>query len=219
VARNSSNLGPREACALVLFAALVCACEVTPPKNHARANPGEFDPYAAQRTSGGETPGAAAARHTSTLTDDEQIERMFPPLRGVRRMRTCAPANAAWAILVYQPEMLDAHRVRTRELHCSGRVLDDQCTLVSEVRYYLDDPREYFELGQRVSVERALQIARLTRNWPSEPHLVAIAAEKGGVYLVTLSECGAEKQLATRIKGAGAKQQLEVIETRHAIQL
>jgi hypothetical protein len=175
------------------------------------------DPYAGERTTGGEA--QTAAQGSSNLDDDARIARIFPQLSGVRRTRTCAPASAAWVILTYEPEVLDEHRVRTRELQCSERVIDARCNVVSEVRYYLDDPREYFAVDASMNTKRALEIAKLAQGLDGEHRLGAIAAEKRGVYLVTLLKCGGEKQLATRLKGKGATQQLEVIETRSSIEL
>jgi hypothetical protein len=199
---------------LALAAALACACEINPPPNNAVVNPKEMDPYAGARTSGGE-----AKEGTVANAKPQEIGQMFSQLRGVPLDQTCAPAAAAWAILTYRPEVLDKHRVRTRELHCSGRVVDDRCTLVSEVRYYVDDPREYFAVEAGLSPEQALRVAKLARSAVGGFRIGAVAAEKRGVYLLTLFECGAEKQLATRIAGTGAKQRLEVIETRHSIEL
>jgi hypothetical protein len=209
--RNISNRGrPGAGRAVALAALLACACEVELPRNHADPRPGD------SLASGGEAQAASPAG--ADLDDDAQIAGMFPELHGAERTATCAPSMAPWVVLRYEPEVLDEHRVRTRELHCTKRVVDERCKVVSEVRYYLDEPGEYFAVDRRMSPQRALRIARLAHGWASDMPVAAIA-EEAGVYLVTLSECGAEKQLATRIKGSGKKQQLEVIETRYDIEL
>ena len=46
-----------------------------------------------------------------------------------------------------------------------------------------------------------------------------IAADKGGVYLITRGQCGTETQVAVRIKGAGSARRLELIETRYRVEL
>jgi hypothetical protein len=212
----SSRRTPAHGRVLALLSVmLACACEVGPGARYAASpDPRRMDPNDAAPTSGGEQRELPRAD-----VDEERIGRWFPQLRGVRRVRTCAPEAADWAILTYEPEVVGEHRVRTRELHCRARMIDERCSVVSDVRYYVDDPREYFAVDAGLSLERALRVAKLTQGFASEARLAAIAAEKGGVYLVTLSQCGAEKQLATRIKGAGAKEQLEVLETRYSIAL
>src|SRR5262245_41395770 len=58
------------------------------------------------------------------VDDDDGIRELFLELGDAPRTRTCTPRNASWAIITYAPEVLDDHRVRTRELHCSERVID-----------------------------------------------------------------------------------------------
>jgi hypothetical protein len=198
--------------AFALAALLACACEVELPPNYADPRPGDAV------TSGGES--TATPPDEIDLDDDERIAVLFPELQNAERTASCAPLMATWVIVTYEPVVLDEHRVQTRELHCTRRVVDERCKVVSEVRYYLDDPDEYFAVDGKMSPERALRIARLAHGWASEMPVAAIAgAEKAGVYLVTLSRCGAEKQLATRLEGSGKEQRLEVIETRYSIEL
>jgi hypothetical protein len=195
---------------LALGALTLCACGPSRP-DRAKA-PG----YAGDDESEG---GDARRVESTDIDDDEYVRGMFLELGDAPRIRTCAPARAPWVILAYAPEVLDAHRVRTRELHCSERVLSERCKLVAEVRYYLDDPEQYFSVASGVKPERALQVAKLSEQQPQGGRLLGIAADKGGVYLVTRGECGTETQVAVRLKGTAAARQLELIETRYSVQL
>jgi len=153
------------------------------------------------------------------IDDDDYVRGMFLEVGDAPRIRTCAPAGAPWVIIAYAPEVLDAHRVRTREVHCSERVISERCKLVADVRYYVEDPEEYFSVAPGLKPERALQLAELSDESPQGGRLLGIAADKGGVYLVTRGECGTETQVAVRLEGAGAAQQLELIETRYSVEL
>jgi hypothetical protein len=153
------------------------------------------------------------------LDDDDRIKGMFLELGDAQRIRTCAPAKAPWVIIAYTPEVLDQHRVRTREIHCQERIISDRCQLLSELRYYLDDPNEYFSVDAKVKPERALEIAELARESNQDGRLLGIAADKGGVYLTTRGDCGVETQLVVRMKGSASKRRLEVIGTRYHVEL
>jgi hypothetical protein len=166
-------------------------------------------------TSGGQARSAASAK----VDDDDQIKTLFYQVSGAARIRTCAPASAPWVIITYEPDVLDEHRVRTREIHCEERVISEQCAFIGDERYYLDDPNEYFTVGKGVKPERALQIAALRSDLNEAGRLMAISADKAGMYLVTLGDCGRETQLAIRLKGAKAQQHLEAIEVRYHVEL
>jgi hypothetical protein len=123
-------------------------------------------------------------------------------------------------ILAYAPEVLDKHRVRTREVHCDERLISERCELVAEVMYYVDDPDDYFKVDSRVGTERALEIAVLSGDMAEGGRLVAIAPSTiRGVYLVTLARCGAEAQYAVRLKEASGERKLEVIDTVYNVEL
>ena len=172
-----------------------------------------------QQSNDGEKSSGGEARSGSTdLDDDDYVRGLFLEVEGAPRIRTCAPARATWVILAYAPEVIDDHRVRTREVHCTERTISDRCTLVAEERYYLLDPKDYFTVGPGVKVERALQLAELALKLADGRRLLAVAADKRA-QLVTFGTCGSETQLAVRVKGRGREQSLEVIETRYSVEL
>jgi hypothetical protein len=192
---------------LALSGLLAAACS--------RPNRAVAPGYAEGDESGGGEAGGASA----DVDDDEYVRGMFPELLDVPRIRTCAPARAPWVIITYAPEVLDEHRVRTRELHCSERVLSERCKLVTDVRYYLVDPDDYFSVADGIKRERALQLAELSLESAGDDRLFAIAPDKGGAYLITRGQCGTETQVAVRIQGAAAARRLELIETRYRVEL
>jgi hypothetical protein len=200
---------------LVICVSLACACGPSRPNRAVAAG------YAGDDESeGGERGEQDRARETSTdIDDDEYVRGLFLELADAPRIRTCAPPRAAWVIIAYAPDVLDEHRVRTREIHCSERVLSDRCKLVSDVRYYLLDPKDYFSVADGVKPERALQLAELSASSNDGGRLLAIAADKGGVYLITRGQCGTETQVAVRLKGTAAARRIEQIETRYSIEL
>ena len=202
----------RSALALALAPCFVCACG--PSRPHRANAPG----YAGDDATRGDAPKPQPVE----LDDDDRIKGMFLEVADAQRIRTCAPASVAWVIIAYTPEVLDQHRVRTREIHCQERTISDKCQLVTDVRYYLDDPNEYFSVDGKVKPDRALQIAQLARDSSdssSRGRLLGVAADKGGVYLTTLGECGVETQLAVRMKGSAAQRRLEVVGTRYHVEL
>lgn len=162
--------------------------------------------------------GEARSGGSNDLDDDDYVRGLFLEVENAPRIRTCAPARANWVILAYAPEVLDDHRVRTREVHCSERTISDRCKLVAEERYYLLDPKDYFTVGPGVKAERALQLAELALPLAEGRRLLAVAADKRA-QLITLGTCGTETQLAVRVKGRGREQRLEVIETRYSVEL
>jgi hypothetical protein len=166
-------------------------------------------------TSGGQSRPARSA----DLDDDDQVKTLFPQVSGAARIRTCAPDRAPWAIVTYAPDVLDEHRLRTREIHCEERVISEKCSFIGDERYYLEDPNEYFSVGKGVKPERALQIAERRSDLSESGRLMAIDADKGGGYLVTLGDCGRETQLAVKLKGNAAKRELEVIGVRYHVEL
>jgi hypothetical protein len=195
--------------AVLAFTAL-CACGYDAP-NRATAPIYKGD----DETSGGQ----ARTTPSANVDDDAQIKTLFYQVTGAERIRTCAPASAPWVILTYAPDVLDEHRVRTREIHCEERVISERCAFIGDERYYLDDPNEYFSVGKGVKPERALQIAQLRGDLNERGRLMGISADKGGVYLITLGDCGKETQLAARLKGTKTQQHLEAIEVRYHVEL
>jgi hypothetical protein len=167
-----------------------------------------------EETSGGEWEGATAR------IDDAGVKALFPAIGDASRIRTCAPEPVTWVILAYAPEVLDKHRVRTREIHCDERLISERCELESEVMYYLDDPDDYFKVDPRLPPERALEIAELSEDMAEGGRLVAIALSTvRGVYLLTLARCGAEAQYAVRLKESSGERKLEVIDTVYNVEL
>lgn len=204
------SLGCEPLCIATLLALAVCACGYDAP-NRATAPIYKDD----DETSGGQ----ARTTPSAKVDDDDQIKTLFYQVTGAARIRTCAPDRAPWVILTYAPDVLDEHRVRTREIHCEERVISEKCSFIGDERYYLDDPNEYFSVGKGVKPERALQIAERRDDLNERGRLMAIAADKGGGYLVTLGDCGRETQLAVKLKGAAANAQLEVIGVRYHVEL
>jgi hypothetical protein len=208
---RSRRVPSREPLLVVCVLALaVSACGYDAP-NRATAPIYKGD----DETSGGQ----ARAAPTAKIDDDDQVKTLFYQVTGAARIRTCAPDRAPWAIITYAPDVLDTHRVRTREIHCEERVISEKCTFVGDERYYLEDPNEYFSVGKGVKPERALQIAERRSDLNEGGRLMGVSADKGGVYLVTLGDCGRETQLAVRLKGATGRSRLEVIGVRYHVEL
>ena len=194
---------------LGLLALVIVACGCTKPdRTSAPIYPEDGD------GEGGEKKEAKAA----DIDDDGAIRELFLELAEAKRIRTCAPANASWVILTYSPDILDEHRVRTREVHCQERVVSERCQLVTQVDYYLVDPNDYFAVEGGVSPEKALQVAELSLELADGKRLLSVSADKRAT-LITLGKCGSETQLAVKVTGSGAKRKLHVIETRSSIEL
>ena len=162
--------------------------------------------------------GERGLQRPAAAFDDDSVKTLFYEVADAPRIRLCAPSTASWVIITYAPEVLDEHRVRTREIHCREPEISQKCQLVAELRYYLDDPHEYFSVGAGIKPKLALRLAALVREWADSRRLLTVSADHG-VFLISVGDCGQETQFAARLTGPKNDQRLEIIETRYSVEL